>query len=534
VSGDTVVVGAGYEDSNSTAIDTGQADNSANGAGAAYVFVRNGTAWSQQAYLKASNCQANDYFGFAVAVSGETVVVGSLLEDSSSNAIDMGQADNNAQDAGAAYVFVRNGTTWSQQSYLKASNAQDFDWFGYAVAVSGDTALVGASAEDSSSTTIDMGQADNSYRDAGAVYVFVRGGTGWSQQAYLKASNAGGADLFGTAVSLSDSTAVVGAPQEDSTSSEIDMGQGNNIATSAGAAYVFERSGTSWSQQAYLKASNTDGFDQFGFSVSVSGDTVVVGASEEDSASHVIDMGQADDSAPSAGAAYTFVRSGTTWGHQSYLKASNAQAGDRFGLKVAVSGPLTLVAAVNEGSGSTTIDVGQSDESAPVSGAAYAFRAVLASVPVCIGDGSGAACPCGNQSAPGAMEGCLNSLGLGGRLRGSGSTSLAVDTLRLTGSQMPSAPALHFQGTLTLGGGAGAPFGDGLRCAGGALVRLKQVVNVGGMSQYPAAGDPPVSVRGLVTAPGSRTYQVWYRNAAPFCSPDGWNLTNGVEVTWAP
>ncbi|MBL8862215.1 MAG: CHRD domain-containing protein [Planctomycetes bacterium] len=152
----------------------------------------------------------------------------------------------------------------------------------------------------------------------------------------------------------------------------------------------------------------------------------------------------------------------------------------------------------------------------------------------CFGDGTGTACPCGNGSAVGAMGGCLNSLGLAGRLDSSGIASLTADSLLLSGTNMPNSSALYFQGTTQLAGGAGVVFGDGLRCAGGAIIRLGTKSNVAGASQFPAGGDPTVSVRGLVGAPGLRTYQVWYRNAAAFCSVDTFNLTNGVAVTWGP
>jgi len=154
------------------------------------------------------------------------------------------------------------------------------------------------------------------------------------------------------------------------------------------------------------------------------------------------------------------------------------------------------------------------------------------SVAFCAGDGSGTVCPCANHSAPGAHEGCLNSLGLGGRLVGSGAPSLSADTLVLSGSQMPNSSTLYFQGTTQQAGGAGAAFGDGKRCAGGAVNRLGTKSNVAGASQYPAAGDPSVSVRGLVTSPGTRTYQAWYRNAATYCTASTFNLTNGVVVIW--
>lgn len=152
----------------------------------------------------------------------------------------------------------------------------------------------------------------------------------------------------------------------------------------------------------------------------------------------------------------------------------------------------------------------------------------------CFGDGSGTACPCGNHSAPGAGEGCLSSVGAGGRIAAAGNASLSNDTIVLTGSGMPNSSALYFQGTSRQNGGLGSVFGDGLRCAGGSIQRLGTKINAGGTSQYPAGGDASVSVRGLVTSPGIRTYQIWYRNAAPFCSAATFNLTNGVELNWAP
>ncbi len=154
--------------------------------------------------------------------------------------------------------------------------------------------------------------------------------------------------------------------------------------------------------------------------------------------------------------------------------------------------------------------------------------------PFCFGDGTGTACPCGNNSPVGAHVGCLSSLGTGGRLAASGTPSLALDTLVLAGTQMPNSSALYFQGTTQAGAGAGTVFGDGLRCAGGSIVRLGAKTNVAGASQYPAGSDPSISVRGAVTAAGIRTYQSWYRNAAVFCTANTFNLTNGVQITWAP
>jgi hypothetical protein len=151
----------------------------------------------------------------------------------------------------------------------------------------------------------------------------------------------------------------------------------------------------------------------------------------------------------------------------------------------------------------------------------------------CFGNGSGTLCPCGNDAPFFDNTGCLSSLGVGGLLAASGVARLSNDTLLLSGTQMTQSTCLYFQGTGRVNGGLGAVFGDGLRCVAGTVVRLVTRTNAGGASQVPLAGEPTVSVRGLVTQPGSlRHYQVWYRNAAAFCTPDTWNLTNGVSVTW--
>ncbi|MBL8861076.1 MAG: hypothetical protein JNK02_03610 [Planctomycetes bacterium] len=153
--------------------------------------------------------------------------------------------------------------------------------------------------------------------------------------------------------------------------------------------------------------------------------------------------------------------------------------------------------------------------------------------PFCFGDGTGAACPCGNSGTAG--NGCASSVNANGaNLTTSGSATISGDTLALLGSGMPNSSALYFQGTGTLGGGLGVAFGDGLRCAGGSIIRLGTKNNVAGASQYPVLGDLSVSVRGLNSAGDFRVYQVWYRNAAAFCTPSTFNLSNGVSLTWAP
>ncbi|MEW8119854.1 MAG: cadherin-like beta sandwich domain-containing protein [Candidatus Thiodiazotropha sp.] len=385
ISGDTMVVGAPYEDSNASG---GNGDYSAQNAGAAYVFTRSGGVWRQQAYLKASNAEdleasnaeregvnlywlypPGDLFGRSVAISGDTLVVGAPQEGSSASG---GEDDNSATHAGAVYVFTRSDGIWSQQAYLKASNAEAGDWYGTSVAISGDTLVVGAPGEDSSP----RGGEDNNWaEDSGAAYVFTRSAGIWSQQAMLKAKNpdedsiwihpGDTTDQFGESVAISDDTLVVGAPTEDSSTSG---GADDNSTTDAGAAYVFTRSNGVWSRQAFLKASNSDVNDYFGTSVAISGDTLVVGAPTEDSSDS---GGEADNLAEDAGAAYVFIRGGEVWRQQAYLKASNAEAGDWSGTSVTISGDTLVVGASYEDSSSRG---GEADNSVPNAGAAYIWQ----------------------------------------------------------------------------------------------------------------------------------------------------------------
>ncbi len=373
VSGDTVVVGAPFEDSNATGVNGTQTDNSSINSGAAYIFTRSGTTWTQQAYLKASNSGAGVEFGFSVSVSGDTVVVGAFAEASKATGVGGTETDNSLAQSGAAYVFIRSGTTWTQQAYLKASNTGTNDLFGYSVSVAGNTVLVGASGEGSNATGVGGAQTDNSLVQPGAAYVFSRTGTTWTQQAYLKASNTGANDQFGISVAVSGETAVIGAPGEDSNATGVGGTQTNNSASGSGASYVFSRSGATWTQQAYLKASNTGGNDQFGRAVAVSGDSVIVGAYQEDSNASGVGGNQADNSASNSGAGYVFSRSGPTWTQQAYLKASNAGAEDQFGISVAMSGDTVVIGADFEDSNASGVGGTEIDNSAADSGAAYVF-----------------------------------------------------------------------------------------------------------------------------------------------------------------
>ncbi|MDH5693441.1 MAG: FG-GAP repeat protein [Gammaproteobacteria bacterium] len=369
LSGDTLAVGAYYEGGDASSSAASPNDN-APFAGAVYVFTRSGTSWSQQAYLKASNAGAGDEFGRSVALEGDTLAVAAPQEDGDVNSTAASPNDN-VQDAGAVYIFTRTGTSWSQQAYLKASNAgTTLDRFGGSVALDGDTLAVGASGEDGDANSTAADPNDNGF-NTGAVYVFTGSGTSWSQQAYLKASNAGGSDAFGGSVTLEGDTLAVGASGEagdaDSTAANP-----NDNASATGAVYVFTGSGANWTQQAYLKASNAGASDRFGLSLALSGNTLAVGT--------YIEAGDADstaanpnDNASSAGAVYLFTRSGANWSQQAYLKASNAETGDEFGLSVALSGDTLAVGADGE-DGDASSTAASPNDNAPLAGAVYVFQ----------------------------------------------------------------------------------------------------------------------------------------------------------------
>ncbi len=234
------MVGAPVEDSNAIGVNGNGGNNSATDSGAAYVFNRSGVSWSQQAYLKASNTDAGDWFGSAVAISGEALVVGSPYEDSNASGVNGNGSNNSAPDAGAAYAFGRSGSTWSQSAYLKASNTNSGDDFGYTVAIFREALSVGAWGEDSSASGVNGNESDNSAPDSGAVYLFARPGSTWSQRAYLKASNPEASDGFGWSAAITGGALVVGAPYEDSRASWVNGDQSDNSASASGSAYVFD------------------------------------------------------------------------------------------------------------------------------------------------------------------------------------------------------------------------------------------------------------------------------------------------------
>ncbi len=289
---------------------------------------------AQTAYVKASNTGEYDLFGYAVAISGNTMVVGAPDEDSGASGVNGNQASDILQDSGAAYVFVRGANgLWFQQAYLKPYAPVRYAKFGRSVAISGNLIAIGAPA---------------SVTEPGAVYLFTRTGSVWEETARLSSSNNEHGDFFGHAVALSGTTLVVGAPHEDSGTAGVDAHEAHNGAPSAGAAYVFVRGGNGqWYQQAYLKASNTHAQALFGTSVALDDSTVVVGAIGEKSLSPGVNSNQADQSGDNVGAAYVFNRVLSIWGQSAYLKAAQPANGQRFGFSVAVSGPVIACGSQN-------------------------------------------------------------------------------------------------------------------------------------------------------------------------------------------
>ena len=298
IDGDTAVVTASLDD-------TSAGDDS----GSAYVYVRDGMGWIEQAHLTGRSWAQTEKYNASMALSGDTIAVG------------YGSDDKAGYYAGSVSIFVRNGTSWTQQTPLFASDAGNGDLFGSSVAISGDTMIVSAS-HDSTPAGV----------QAGSAYIFVRNGTTWTEQAHLFASSPAAFALFGEAVAINGTTAIIGAPEENG----------------SGAAYIWVRNGSSWTEQAHLIASDGQAGDEFGqavaiseqahlfedfwrggrfgYSVAIDGDTAVIGS-------------------VSSGAASVFSRSGSAWSRQLRLSASDGTLRSGFGTKVSLNGDTPLLAA---------------------------------------------------------------------------------------------------------------------------------------------------------------------------------------------
>ena len=314
--GNTLAAGAISEDSSARGINGDQNDNSAVSSGAVYVYTRSGSTWTQQAYVKASNTDANNLFGYSVGLTadGNTMAVSAYDEAGASRQIN-GPQDKGRRGSGAIYVFTRTGSNWAQTAYLKASNAEQEDSLGYEIAISqdGNTIAGGAADEDCFAAGINPPGCDNDYKtdtSTGAVYIFVRSGDTWIQQAFIKSSHPNKEDWFGSRLNISGdgNTLAVGAQLENGGSKGINGNQADLSAEDSGAIYLFTRSGTTWTQKAYVKSSNAEAYDEFGSAMALSrdGKLMAVGARSEASAAKGINGDMNDNSAMGAGAVYIF------------------------------------------------------------------------------------------------------------------------------------------------------------------------------------------------------------------------------------
>lgn len=363
-----------------------QACNTFGCTDSAPVYTVNGMAQAI-GYFKASHTRADDLFGYAISLSadGKTLAVGAPGEASDGSAPD----DTSQSGAGAVFVFEQDvDGNWSQVAWLKSPAPDPDDRFGTAVALSadGNTIAVGAPYEDSNATGVGGDAGNDLALASGAVFVFTRSDGDWDPSpVYLKAATGENGDIFGSAVALAadGNTLAVTAPNESSNATGINGDESNNLALSSGAVYVFTRSEGSWSQQAFVKASNTGAGDQFGgvanlpgaVALAADGNTLVVGAPFEDGTGTGIGGNQSSNSAADAGAAYVYTRAGNSWSVQAYVKASNTKLNDWFGATVALSsdGNLLAVGAPFEDSGASGIGGDQASIALPDSGAVYLF-----------------------------------------------------------------------------------------------------------------------------------------------------------------
>ncbi len=430
-------------------------------SGSAYLF--DVTTGAQLAKLLPSDGEEGDSFGRSVAICNDFAIVGAFA------------ADDNGTDSGSAYIF--DLATGAQLAKLLPSDGSSFDYFGIAVAISGDRAIVGASYAD------DNGPA------SGAAYVFdVMSGI---QIAKLLPSDGEMQDFFGQAVAIHGGDAIVGAFRDDDNGFE------------SGSAYLFDvNTGT---ERAKLLASYGAADDYFGWSVGINDGIAIVGAPYNDSQG----MG--------SGAAYLF--DVATGAQTSMLLPSDSANYDTFGWSVAICDDDALVGAKFD------------DDNGSGSGSAYLFLGsdLGPGSSFCFGDDSQAACPCGNIGGEG--EGCANGLGNGALLTGSGSASLSDDDLVLTTSQLTPGSGLYFQGNNAVNGGDGNPFGAGPRCAGGSVRRIEVTfANTG--NDLTTSTSVSIATQGDVSVGQTRHYQYWYRDSLGSPCSSGFNLSNAYEVTW--
>ncbi|MEY2747073.1 MAG: hypothetical protein RL112_2115 [Planctomycetota bacterium] len=493
ISSNALAVGIPFEDSDALPFQ----NEDGNGSGCVYLLrFQLGLAGEIQPlssrFLKAPVIQAANQYGRAVALGDGFLAVGVPSEHSGG----LSMSDNSLPSSGAVFVHDTLSSTAQLIGYLKASNADAGDLFGYALSAQGSRLAVGAPREDASAQGLSSNPLDNSKQNSGAAYVFRRGPTGFEEERYVKPIDERGNAWFGEALALDGQRLLVGARNTVALPGETD----GSVPILPGVAYLFDGVGGVPSDAAAFRAPTPTLLMEFGAAVAMAGDLIVVGAPAADA-----------EGATRCGAAFAF---------RAIVDCDGDGRDDAE----------EIAAGESDCDGNARPDNCDVD----VNGDGLADACQVGGVANCFGDGHLTACPCGNRGATG--RGCANSSNpAGARLDAEGLPSRGFDSLRLVGTGMtPTSAVLYFQAT---GGSAGTPFGDGLRCTSGSVLRLGATVNVGGASSWPAAGAARISVGGQISGHlGQRTYQAWYRDVNPFFCVAGarFNLTNAVRVNWVP
>ena len=318
------------------------------------VQARRGAAVPHSALVKSSDASLYGPFGTSVALDQDTLAVGSV------ESVD---------------IYRRVADSWAHEAHLKPRDADFDDDFGTSLALSGDTLVVGALLEDSSASGTDGDRLDNSAPMSGAAYVFTRSDNVWTERSYLKASNPGTGAVFGACVAVLGDRIAVGAPSESGSATGVN-GVQDDATWGSGAVYLFARSGDTWLQQAYIKASNTKDHAMFGSSVALTAHGLAVGAQNEQSSGRGVDADQESRDAMGSGAVYLFSESGGVWAQEAFIKASNTDVNDAFGVSVAFDGSTLVVGAPREDGSGPSLNPDPNDNGSLDSGAVYLFSRV--------------------------------------------------------------------------------------------------------------------------------------------------------------
>ncbi|MGF1865383.1 FG-GAP repeat protein [Enterovibrio norvegicus] len=379
--GNTLAVTAPEESSNASGVNGDASNNSIGRSGAMYIFRYQGSTWYQEAYIKPATPKNSYFFGGRVLLSndGDVAAVCSTGDDSSATGINGDDTIAGSSNSGSMHVFRFSGGTWSQEAYIKASNTGANDRFCTSADISGDgnTLVVGAKNEDSDGVGIDAAQTNNNRSNSGAVYIFRYSAGTWSQQSFIKASNTGNGDEFGTDVALDDTGnfLAVSAPFEDSDGVGVNGTQANNLSNNTGAVYFFRFDSGNWFQEAFIKLDGPSDFDRLE-NVELSGDGNTLAIRSEDDSGAVGINGETNDSSQNnAGAIHVYRYRNSNWEYDHFLKATNTESDDSFGgaMSISTDGLSVAVGAQGEDASTLNINGDATVNGATNSGAVYLF-----------------------------------------------------------------------------------------------------------------------------------------------------------------